>query len=468
MLFSKTKFSKIEISKRNLIYFVIIFLTTSISFYGLLYVLREAARMIAFISNESAQCIQAPILSPLEVSLYKFITALISTTYGLNNALHFLFNKPRKIGELTIRARLSILNDQRIMIYLFLFWFFSLAMVFLALMAMFESELSDLGLQETIIIVLFLCCLVLLFRSMLSLKRFIKQLKSRHIIISGLSIMLFSLLLSMIDFVRYNKLNEIIRQNLIIQYDIQLPGSLHVNKPQRRLLRFNLLIAFDEANEEKIYYYKHCNDYIELNDKNFREVIQSEKMNTRSCDSMFIYCNLLADKETPIRSIQKTLSELKNNNIWYVTFCVIPYDNIMHQRCYDLALNYLNFALELPSDFTNEQTWTLDSFDIKLFFHRDKTITYNEKAYDLFSFYHVYRELYFENPHRWFLCVLDKNLPYGDFIYFYSALIKITHDARNLSALSLWGMNYNQLFVERAEEIRSLFPFRTFFHMDKE
>lgn len=118
MLFNAKKKIPLNFTRVELISSLVIFITNSITLYSFLYLLREAAFLTAFGLGDRIYY-EIYILNMRELMIYNFILSLISTIFGFSSALVFLFNKPRRFKQNTTLAKLSILNDQRILPYFF-------------------------------------------------------------------------------------------------------------------------------------------------------------------------------------------------------------------------------------------------------------------------------------------------------------------------------------------------------------
>ena len=111
-----------QLSKIQIIAGVLAGLLFSFFFYLFLYVIREAIRLLSVTDDFDIW-----VLSGSEVSFYNLMYAFVAVILGQSVLFTFLFDRPSKAMGISSRIRNSILNDQRVLIWYFLFVAFQMA-----------------------------------------------------------------------------------------------------------------------------------------------------------------------------------------------------------------------------------------------------------------------------------------------------------------------------------------------------
>lgn len=456
------KISLVNFSKTKIFLTIFIFITNSIALYAFLYLLREAATLSVFIGISATYYCDIPILIDLELLIYNFIIALISTIFGLNTALSFVFNKPRKPFQYTKRARLAILNDQRVLIYFFLFWLLMISEAFFGIMSITLSELSYFEIQDNILIILFGSCIVLFLRTILTIKRYVPSIKNKHFVLTAIFIVVLSALMSLYNFSYHSaNIKSIESGNIFRKYSIEIPSSFFCKGNYRLSLIEEIYITKSaDYEEETVIIYKGFGDVEEFGIEDIGKIVTYSKLRRNSNDAIFVTYLIFADKDLNIKHIRNVLSELKTHEAVLISFAAKPHLNEFHQRFYYCGINYLNRAFELPDDASLPP---LETINQSFYINSNYTFRFNDNYYNWELFPGFFSSLYFNNPENVILIYLNESLTYGQFILMMSKVWEIVHDARDILSLSKHGLNYQDLNSYEADEIRRIFPIKTFF-----
>jgi len=458
--YRKTKFSSLHIKKSELIAGIIIFTTNSIALYSFLYLLREAAALTVFIDTTYRSQYDIPFLIQHELYVYNFIIAFISTVFGLNSTLLFIFNKPRKLLQYTRRARLAILNDQRILIYVFLFWLLIISQSFFTMMFLTSSELSHIGLRNNIIISLLGCCIVLLLKSILTIKRYVQNIKTKHLIFTATFIIVVSSFISLYNFSYHNTNIKLVDSgNVLKKYNIELPHSLYCNRHFRVSLVDDIYVIKSTDPEQEIsVIYPRSGDIEEYGTEDLGQIIKYSKSSRNFHDAPYVSYNFIIDKHLHVKHLKRVLKEFKAHGAHKISFATIPNNNAFHQRAYFCGINYIHGGLEYPDDF---ELWQNETVINTLYFHSNNTWSFQGQNYDWKSFFGLYSQIYFHNPNHLNVFNFDEDITYGQFILALSVAYKTSYDARDLLALSRYGLPFEYLSSWETNEVRKVYPIRT-------
>lgn len=327
------------------------------------------------------------------------------------------------------------------------------------------TELREFGIQNLVIGILLGCCLVLFLRSILTIRQFSKKIKTRHLLIVGLSLASFALLISQYNFQYYNSNRKKVNSNnVFLKYDISLPKAFTHQLEQRKNERFRLVIAKspDNKNEVEIIYPV----WGKLNKINIHEIgniINKEIVSRSYFDALMISCNIIADKNTSILHIQEVLLEFKNQDFKRISFAVIPNENLFHQRAYDLSLFFYNNAFQFPDEL---EGFHIDSVKHTLIFHNNQTFSLDNKRYKITAFRNIFKAIYLDNPHNFNVIQLSKDMNYQHFIFLYSTVRKIVEDEREIAAIKYFNMKINQLTGNNQFTLIKKHPNKTIFLLE--
>ncbi len=122
--FLKTKFKTLEISNSRLITGIVIGLLFSFVFYSFLYIIREMFRIM------SEPFYELWVLTDREVSFYNLFFAFISVIFGQSICFNYWLNRPKRLFKSERFRKISIINDQRFLLWYFLSWFSKIGLVF--------------------------------------------------------------------------------------------------------------------------------------------------------------------------------------------------------------------------------------------------------------------------------------------------------------------------------------------------
>jgi hypothetical protein len=113
-----------EISKKQLIFGLLIGFFVAFTCYSTLYIFRETFRYLSITDDFDLW-----ILSDVEVNFYNLIFGFFAVILGQSAFFSFVFNRPKKLFERKHYLKTLIVNDQRFLNISFLFWFLSLSLL---------------------------------------------------------------------------------------------------------------------------------------------------------------------------------------------------------------------------------------------------------------------------------------------------------------------------------------------------
>ena len=212
----------LNINRSQFIIGLILGLLYAITFYCLLYLMRESFRVLSLISNYDII-----IFSPEETNFYNLFFGFLSAIMGQSILFQFVFGKPNKLWARKKRYRLTILHDQRFFIWFFLSWFSRCAFVFGCISFLtFDGGSFAFSLYPQYNFLFILIIIVLFYQSWNGIKKIYKKSSYKWILLSMVSICALAIGLSQIKLVDENKINEIgLKDNVYHHFNLQLPES---------------------------------------------------------------------------------------------------------------------------------------------------------------------------------------------------------------------------------------------------
>jgi len=188
-----------NISKRHLIFCIIIGLLSSFSIYSAFYVLRETFRLMSF-SYEFAP----NIFSEENRWISNLFYAYLSLVFGNSIAISILFRRPQKVISRRNTKRERILNDQVFLNLNFMYWFGKMGITF----GIMSISMLDFQFFPEYYIPFILLILVMYIETWKTLLRVIKRKKHIHMFFHFIILSCLAFGFSKIDIVDYKKVDE--------------------------------------------------------------------------------------------------------------------------------------------------------------------------------------------------------------------------------------------------------------------
>ena len=196
----------------------IILIGTTLSYYGLFYVIRETVRYMSLTPEYGLW-----VFTEEEVRFYNTFYAFVSTILGIASGITFLIDRPLSFKKKGI-IKTSILNDQRVLNWSFLSWASKLSMFFSFYFISARTEPDFLQIPEYKYL-LILICIVLYLQLWTNIIRYIK-INKLYFIFIGAMIYVAALLLGSVNLIDYKQINDqILSKNIPYAYGLSLPES---------------------------------------------------------------------------------------------------------------------------------------------------------------------------------------------------------------------------------------------------
>ncbi|MEI6349370.1 MAG: hypothetical protein WCP69_15605 [Bacteroidota bacterium] len=368
-----------EVSKFRIIVGVIIGIFYSFAFYSFQFVLREAFRTLSV--NEDYDLW---ILSTNEVHFYNLFFAFISVIIGQSICFTYWFDRPNKRVHRLNYKRTSILNDQRVLNWYFLFWFLKMTFLY----ALFFGLSSGLGSQvfsfyPDYIYLFILIIVVLYLQTWNTIRQLFKQRSTKWLLISIVVVSLTSFGLSRINIVDYEAINKICNQkNIHYNYNLELPESDFYEKLEKRSLIENIYIV---ERKKQIGKYEPVIliDKQEVKLSDLYQKIKEKQFLREESDIPFMVYQLHIHRKIKMSFVRELKQELSDANVQNIAYSVTP-TNSNNKHCKNCVSRFRlqpqnSILFPPPLDFT-----TVDN--IIEITYSGKTYSINKKKIDFKDF----------------------------------------------------------------------------------
>lgn len=434
------------------------------SLYAFFYVCREAFRL--FTVTEYYDLL---VLSPGQVFSYNLFFAFIATIMGQSVCFLFWFDRPRRIFGKSQRRRASIVNDQRNLLWYFMFWFTRIVWLagfffYFAIPYGYEaiSFFPD-YLPEAILIIF-----VLYLNNWVTFRRAFKKESRKWLLVSSLFVVGLSFLFASINLVDYRKINEtVLEKNVYRTYQLNVPevdASL-IRYPQWRENSFTWQ-AF---------------------------IVMKERDHQPSSPNIIVD-NEIVTMEAYREKLTEWLSEFAGfyRNILDIRLhvdCRVPMNIIdqLHQIHYDASLYHLGYAVN-PSgkDFSEDRNMYTYVFTmiqeklndedsigriaiekdsitniVKVDINRNGSYSLSNIPIDKYELRKIIADEMRKDDNFLILLTLSGNTPFGEYLFAWTEMLAALNEIRNEYALVHCKKPFTQIHdYDQMTGIRLKFPFR--------
>lgn len=335
--FLHKKENLIKIKKNRFIVGILIGLGYAISFYSILYLIRESFRILP-----AALSYDIWVLSDTDVNFYNIFFAFISVIFGQSVCFTYWFNNPKKLFGRYYLRQISIVNDQRVFTWYFLSWFSKLAVVF---GIMFGTSLHGahyvFSFYPKYNYVFILIIIVLFFSTWNNIRLTFKKQSLKWLMTSIIIVTALSLGLSRVNVIDYKAINKLYLQNSIYyNHILELPESDSYSRLEKRSLVEDIYIVYPKydqhAKSEPIIVID--NKKVQIEELN-RKINELQQLRYES-DRYYTLFNLHVHKGINMNFINKVKQEISKANVFRIAYAVVPINSKYDQRYYKEKVVY--------------------------------------------------------------------------------------------------------------------------------
>lgn len=309
---SSVNFKNVSVSK--IVLAIIIGICASVTIYSFFYILRETFRFMSIGYGNTPQ-----VISAINRNYYNLFFAGLSVIFGNSIALNFIFSKPQRITHRYNSKRKRLLNDQIFLSFNFSYWFGKIGLMF----GVFSMCCMDFEFIPYFKIISYLLLIVLYLESQKSLGMLLKNSQRlKFVILHFFALLAITFSLSKLDVVDYKSLDHVILvNNPVVDY----PFSLFHNDDEsyRRQLFYTLKIEANANGVVEVY----ANDE-KWSLEDVPKIVAIEKASRREEIVHFLKVHIVADKNTPLKTIKKLELTLFKNNQTKISYTVKTEDSL--------------------------------------------------------------------------------------------------------------------------------------------
>ena len=309
----------------KLILGISIALLTSFCWYAFFYVVRELMRISFYWVASHSSGFELLILTDKEVLFYNFVFALIASVFGLSACFQFWFHRAKGYNENSIGffRKSSIFTDVTGLNAIFLYWFANVSFAF----AVFGGILHAWCYFQLYPgwIFFWVYIIVVLFMEMWKTIRKVAFRESRRwILFSTIGIVVWSFLLSRIQFIDYKEINNVcLNSSVTRKYQIEYPESDYFRKTENRSLVVDIHLCFPIGVKmdslPKVFVNQKESGF-----DHFHEKIDEEFQKRNEKDHRLITAVLHIDKQMPMKYVKILQEYLTCNEIKKIGYRVFP------------------------------------------------------------------------------------------------------------------------------------------------
>ncbi len=452
----------LEISRFRFVAGIIIGLLYSFVFYSFVIVVREGFTLLSV-----SEYYDIWELSGSEENFYNLFFAFISVILGQSLCFTFWIDRPKKVFRKTNLRRTTIVNDQRVLNWYFLWWFSKLAVCF----GIFFGPTLHVGYYAFSFYpdynyLFILIIIVLYFQTWKTIRQVFKGRSIKWLLVSMIVLTATSYGLSKINLIDFNKLkNGILQKNIFYNYNLELPESDLYQRNEKRSLVEDIFIVTPKGSPNSL---KPVividNNEISLSD--LPDKIKEIQSSRDKDDAKYIIFNMHIHRDIKMSFINKVRNQLYDIGFRKVSYAVTPCNPEFDFRYYkDIGLQ-----LSLPrfhsdsSDFkeiVNRFCENGDVIEIKPL--ESGFCLFNETLIEAKDLKKEYKNRMIENPNNIVKFYHNKNLDFSAYIKVLSDLLTVVHELRDVYSISEYSRKYNMLRTyEERKMIRKKYPLLIF------
>ena len=453
----REKYDSPEIDKFRLYFGIGLALFFAPIFYTFQYVLREIFRLI-FTSERH----DVWLLSEEEVFFYNWFFAALALIIGQAIGVAYIFESPKKFLKGRLNKRNSILNDQRILPYSFLMWFLKLGVVYALLLG--YGGFHFFSIYPYLNFPLILVLIVLFFHSWNTIRLKFKGKSYKWMLVSFFGILGLSTIIAKIDVVDYRAVNEsLLKLNMEHTYDLQLPSASYSTLfDHHYFTTVEYDVVIDQKKSQTLLIKQ--DDLLRPMFNNEGEVSMPTSWHDSNPNGFPITAAFLrVDKRIPYNKICQLLTELRDNDILFPSFAVIP-DNSPHilsiQSNYGVPGPIMFFYTDSSEFLDAMDTYKLYNNQIYIDHHHPGSCLINNKPTQFDSVEEELFNLIMSDPDFIIYYDFNNKLALDEYVQIKSKIVGAVNHLRDSYSWDKYGEPYGDLDYYSKEYVTDSFPMR--------
>jgi hypothetical protein len=443
-----------EISKKQLIFGLLIGFFVAFTYYSFFYVMREAFRYMSITDDFDLW-----VLSDKAVNFYNLISGFVAVILGQSAFFLFIFNRPRKLFERKHYKKTVIVNDQQFLNISFLHWFFRIALILAFFFgAIFKGTFYVIDFYPECNYFFIFVVIVLFLQTWVTIRRLYKR-KSLKWFFAAVSILALSAFgLSKINLINYKAINEIcFKKDIIHYYQIKLPESAWTDWH----------LGYPYVDEKRVYIVTENQKPIFIIDNKKVEIDSLMKIILDWKDNEFhsetyisLGCKIYASQEQKMSVINKLKTELSKHEINRIAYAVVPPQIEYDQRYY----RYFEIVRRVfPNNEENVTAYNkalLSCSNVMEVESHDEILFFDKKSLSAEEFKSQIKKSIAEDSNYVIKQIIRNNNSFAEYTKTHSLITKAIMELRDEYALIEYGETFDNINYKARDEVADKYPLR--------
>lgn len=406
----------------------------ALSFYFLLYCTREIFRVFSITEHYDLW-----VFSEAEVQFYNLFFAFIAALLGKSICFDIWLHGPKSIGKRNHRRTLTILVDQKVLVWFFLAWFSKLALGYAALVT------SSYGTPDFYLFsfypdynyVFILIVIVLFLQQWTGFLLKYKAKGYKWMLRSAVVLSIFSIGISQINILDYQGLNQmILSQNVYDAYDLNL-SKVKFYQVAKRQDRFEKLHMVQDEGSAPIFI--SGDNYCEFHEL-LALVLEKKFKRPRELRHL-LTLQLNIGPTIKMEYVELLKEELALADISHLDFAVMPEGHELHEKYY---LNHY-FSIPNPPYFDFESRDVTHRFKIQIECTGPQRFLVNSKRIQKRDLEKHIGQLIAENPEYYAAVVVYPELDFKDYFFMIKSAREAVLNQRDEYCRENFGYSYMEM-----------------------
>jgi len=437
-------------------------LAYAFAFYALLYVAREAFRVLSV-----SDVYDMWVLTDKEVRFFNLFYAYLAIFLGVSMAFQYIFERPKRMFEKQYRRKISILHDQRFLNWYFLSFFSKTALAFGLMFGVgfphFYNAHYVIDFYPDYIYLFALIVLVLYLQMWVNIRRTFRGRSLKWMLGSFAIISLLAYGFAQIDIIDYKKLNRsFLQYNIFERYHLELPESDSYQKLFKSGLSMKIYLIENQINPE-------AKPFIIVDKKliaweQLPAIVSEWKEQHREEEKPLLLQHLFIDKDIKMKHIKQFKKALTKIYFRNVAYAVIPADKKYPKAYYQYTVLRYRLPTWYAYPFDFEHTWN-DIKDyknkIRLKLSASGQISVNGQTVADEYLQTKLKNLIDRHPVDYVIIFhINDDAHFQDYIKVIASIRKSIDDFRESYAQKTFGSTYRFLNLEQEKEVKEKYPLK--------
>ena len=451
----------LDLSVKNIVTGMSLGLIYAFTFYAFVFCFREAFRL--FTINEYHDIM---ILTRMEMRFYNLFYAFLSVIFGQSLCFNYWFDRPKKPCNKRNYLKTSIVNDQRVLNWYFLFWFTKLTIVFASFFCIYyESGFDTLSFYPHYKYVFVLIIVVLFFQTWNTIRYIFKGKSTKWQVSSILFLSSVAYGLSFVNIIDYNTINKtVLSKNIFHTYQLKLPVSCHFEKYYNKHIVEQIYVVNSKEtaiSQEPVIVFK--DEKIAIHDlqKHIIESLSSRKEHERH----HLGYLLLIQHSTKMKFVNQITKALSNAGVYRIAFAVSPENTEYHNPYYrghnlPIRLPMRNSSIFDIQRIINNISHIPNNIEIKQ--EEGDRILVNHISITEMELKPMLKQLIQSEPDHIIKYYINDDTHFSEYITVLANAKKAVDELRNDYSMDNFSIMYTDLESDQRLEVRRKYPFRLF------